>query len=51
MNDDSGLLGHVIDELMSGLEKKDKALVIEALKAAILHIHDEDNEQDQTEGV
>lgn len=45
MQDD--LLEQVAHELMEAIEKKDKALLIEALRALVLHIQDEDQKQDE----
>ena len=46
VGDDNELLDHVAQELLDGLAKKDKSLVLEALRALILNIQDEDKEQD-----
>jgi len=40
------LLSQVVDELMEAFEKKDKQLLMDALKALILHIQEEDKETD-----
>jgi hypothetical protein len=45
-DDDSQLMDQVCDEFMQAFEKKDKGLLMEALKALVLHIQDEDKEQD-----
>lgn len=42
----SDLLGMVADELLSAFEKKDKEALIHALRAFVLMIQDEDQEQD-----
>jgi hypothetical protein len=44
---ESDLMDQVVDELFQAIEKKDKALLREALKALVLHIQDEDAEQDE----
>lgn len=44
---DDDLMSQVCDELMQAFEKKDKSLLMEALKALIFHIQDEDQKQDQ----
>lgn len=41
------LISQVWDELMSAIENKDKNMGIEALRALVLHIQDEDRKQDQ----
>lgn len=45
---DDELLGQVADELIEAFEKKDKALLVEALRALILHFGDEDLEQGES---
>lgn len=47
--EDSELMGHVFDELKWAFEKNDRALGMEALKALVLHIQDEDRKQDSME--
>ncbi len=47
VDDDQELMSHVVDELMQAFETKDKGLLMDALKALVLHIQDEDQEQDQ----
>ncbi len=42
------LMDAVVDELFDALEKKDKGMLKEALKALVLQIQDEDREQDQS---
>ncbi len=49
MDDDDMMMDQVCDEFMSAFEKKDKGLLKEALKALVLHIMDEDKEQDEGE--
>ena len=43
------LIGHVVDEFMQAFEKKDRGLLMDALKALIYHIQDEDKRQDEME--
>lgn len=43
------LIDQVVDELMQGFETKDKGMIKEALRAFVLHIQDEDQEQDAGE--
>lgn len=48
--DDGGavdLMDSVVDEFWQAIEKKDKALFKDALRALVLHIQDEDKSQDQ----
>jgi hypothetical protein len=47
MNDENDLLDFVASEFLEGIEKKDKSMVIDALRALVLHIQDEDSEQDE----
>lgn len=47
MDEDQELMSHVVDELMQAFEKKDKGLLMDALKALVLYIQDEDKEQDE----
>lgn len=49
VEDDAQIMDMVVDELMEAFEKKDKALLMDALRALVLHIQDEDQEQDQGE--
>ena len=51
VDDDTELMDHVVDELMEAFEKKDKGLLMEALRALILHIQDEDQKQDEMENI
>lgn len=44
MGDD--LMDQVADELLTAFQTKDKKMLIEALRALILHIEDEDENQD-----
>lgn len=47
MNPDMNeLMDQVASELLEGIEKKDKQMVRDALKALILHCMDEDEAQD-----
>lgn len=41
------LMDHVCDELWTAFEKKDKGLFRDALKALVLDIQDQDQEQDE----
>lgn len=41
------LMDQVAAELLEGIEKKDKKMVMDALQALVLHIQDNDQEQDQ----
>lgn len=43
------MMSQVWDELMQAIENKDKRLGMEALKALVLYINDNDQEQDQGE--
>lgn len=43
---DDELMGHVADELLEAFEKKDRELLMDALRALVLQIQDEDREQD-----
>lgn len=45
--DDSEMMGHVWDELVSAFEKKDRKLGMDALTALVLYIQDQDKKQDQ----
>ena len=45
--DDKELMGHVVGELMDGMEKKDRSSVMAALEALIHHIQTEDKAQDE----
>lgn len=45
-SNDSDLMDQVMDELFSAFEKKDKALALDALRAIILHVQDEDQTQE-----
>lgn len=45
MNDD--LLSQVWDELLRAIETKNNKMGLEALRALVLHIQDEDRKQDQ----
>src|SRR5271170_3732870 len=45
-DDDGGLMDSVAGELLEGLEKKDKQMVLDALTALVLHIQDMDKDQD-----
>lgn len=49
MDDDQDLLSHVADEFLQAIEKKDHRMMIDALKALLLHIEQEDSEQDSQE--
>lgn len=40
------LMSGVLDELIQAIETKDKALLIDALRAVILHVQDEDAQGD-----
>lgn len=44
---DDSLMDQVADEFLQAIEKKDKGLLRDALKALVLHIQDEDQEQDE----
>lgn len=44
---DSDLMDGVAQELLSAIEKKDIRALREALEALVLHIQDEDQEQDE----
>lgn len=48
-DDEDVIMDHVVDEFMEAFEKKDKALLKDALKALVLSIMDEDKEQDEGE--
>jgi hypothetical protein len=45
-SDKDMMLDSVAEELLHGLETKDKQMVLDALTALVLHIQDEDAEQD-----
>lgn len=47
--DQEAMLDAVADELLQAIEHKDKKMLRESLQALILHIQDEDQEQDQME--
>lgn len=47
MDENSGLMEQVVDELMHAFETKDKGLLTDALRALVLMIQDEDQEQDE----
>jgi hypothetical protein len=47
--DDESLLNSVASELLDAIEKKNIKGLRDALKALVLHIQDEDKEQDQGE--
>jgi hypothetical protein len=49
VDEDAELISHVADEFMEAIEKKDKSLLLDALRALVLHIQDEDQEQDSQE--
>ena len=49
-DEDMELMQHVCDEFMQAIERKDKAMLMEALRALVLYIQDEDKEQDEGEG-
>lgn len=49
MNDDQEMLSQVWDELFQSFDTKNKKLGMEALTALVLHIQEEDHEQDQEE--
>lgn len=49
--DDKELMQQVVSEFMEAFEKKDKALLLEALTALIHHIQDLDEQQDQMENM
>lgn len=40
------MMNQVAQELLEGIEKKDHKMVMDALTALVLHIQDEDKEQD-----
>lgn len=44
--DQEMLMDQVASELLEGIEKKDKKMVMDAIKALVLHIQDEDEKQD-----
>ena len=46
MDDDKDLLSQVADEFIQAIEKKDHGMMIDALKALIMHIQQEDQEPD-----
>ncbi len=46
-NMDDALLDQVAEEFLKAIETKDKSLLREALGALVLHIQDEDREQDK----
>lgn len=48
-NDDDGLIHQVVDEFMTAVERKDKSMMMEALRALILHIQHEDEKSDAAE--
>jgi hypothetical protein len=43
------LIQHVASEFMEAFEKKDKALMLDALRALVLYIQDEDENEDENE--
>lgn len=45
--EDDQLMDSVAGELMEGLEKKDRQMVLDALTALVLHIQDMDEDQDE----
>lgn len=47
---DSDMMEHIAGELLSAIQNSDKAMVIEALKALVGMIQQEDQEQDQEMG-
>lgn len=47
--EDGDLMEHVCDELLQAFETKDKGLLLDALKALVLHIQDLDKIQDEGE--
>ena len=49
MPEDTSMIEGVADELMKAFETKDKALMVDAMRALILHIQAEDEKQDQGE--
>ncbi len=48
--DESGLMDGVMSEFMRAMETKDKALLMDALSAIVLHVCDEDENQESAEG-
>jgi hypothetical protein len=40
------MMNQVAQELLEGIEKKDHKMVMDALTALVLHIQDQDQEQD-----
>lgn len=44
MDDDQELMGQVLDELFQAMDTKNKELFMEAMKAIVLNILDEDKE-------
>lgn len=44
---ENDLMDQVADELLQAIETKNKTMLRDALKALVLHIQDEDAEQDQ----
>lgn len=48
-SDSDQLMDSVAQELLEGLEKKDKQMVLDALTALVLHIQDMDKEQDENQ--
>jgi hypothetical protein len=46
-SDDQQILNQVVDELFEAFQSKNKELGMQALRALVLHIQDEDKKQDQ----
>lgn len=46
-DDSSIMLDMVADEFLTAIERKDKKLLCDALRALVMHVQDEDREQDQ----
>lgn len=46
MHDMEEMMNQVAHELLEGIEKKDAKMVMDALTALVLHIQDQDQEQD-----
>lgn len=49
MEDREAMLDACTDEFLDAIERKDKKLLRESLAALTLHIHDEDQEPDETQ--